>query len=96
MNRYYIDEIIERLIEMRKDGYRYCEVFESEADNEYNISAHLSFSGVECGGLGLCDYDSIDCVSDDEILKYGDLNIEPPKNRIKIDFEDTAEIEIKL
>lgn len=81
---------------MRKDGYCYCEVFENEADKEYNISAHLSFSGVECGGLGLCDYDGIDCVSDDEILKYGDINVEPPKNRIKIDFEEIAEIEIKF
>lgn len=96
MNRYYIDEIIERLIEMRKDGYCYCEVFENEADEDYNITAHLSFSGVECGGLGLCDYDSVNAVTDEEILKYGDVNVAPPKNRIHIDFDDIAEIEFKV
>ena len=87
MNTYYLDEVIERLIEMRKDGYRYFQVVELEEDIEDNRPACLCFSAEECGGLGACDYESVNCVSDEEVKAYAERYKDAPKHRICIEFE---------
>lgn len=96
MNRYYIDEIIDRLIEMRKDGYRYCQFIELEKDDEINRPACITFDGLDCGGYGACCYDEVNCVPDEEVLKYAEVNAPAPKHRMELHFEDTLNIDFKF
>lgn len=96
MNTYYIDEIIDRLIDMRKDGYRYCQIVELEEDKEYGFPPCLSFDALECGGYGACDYEEVNSVPNEEVLKYAEVNANAPKYRMELHFEDTLNIDFKF
>lgn len=85
---FYIDDILKELIDLKTSGHNYCEIALSYPDeNDIEIQGGLHISGLECGGLGACDCESIDRVPDNEILEYADFGIEPPNHRIKYKIE---------
>lgn len=86
MNRYFIDDIISKLLDLKKDGYSYCTIYDSDGDED--IGPFLSISAEDCGGFGSVDYDDISPVSLNEISEYAFQFKEPPVIRDRIVIED--------
>lgn len=88
----FIDDVIRKLLEMRNDGYYYCEINEigpDIIDDDDDIPPFLSFSALECGGMGAVDYNDdpetdVLEVSESELEEYAEQHCEPSPNRKKI------------
>lgn len=87
----FIDDLIRKLLEMRNDGYRYCEMEIIEADDEDNEDdvSFLSFFALDCGSMGGIDYNDdpdtdVTEVPADELEQYADRYSEPSPHRKSI------------
>lgn len=89
VNRYFIDDIIFKLLEMKKDGYNYCEIYDSDGDDD--IEPYLSFTAEDCGGFGGVDYESIEPASIVEVSEYAFQYKEPPATRNQLVISDEKE-----
>lgn len=87
----FIDEVIRKLLEIRKDGYLYCDIDflpEDEVDDDI-LPPSLTFSAIDIGGTMGVDYfgdsDTDVCeVPQDELSKYAHRNHKPAPNRKQI------------
>ena len=81
----YIDDLIRKLVEIRKDGYHYCSINTITGDDEF--CGLLSVLAIDDGGNGEIDYaDEIDIteVEADELNNYAFQNKPPAPNRKSI------------
>lgn len=87
----FIDEVIRKLLEIRKDGYLYCDIDflpEDEVDDDI-LPPSLTFSAIDIGGEMGVDYsgdsDTDVCeVPQDELSEYAHRNHKPAPNRKQI------------
>ena len=84
----FIDEVIRKLLEIRNNGYLYCDIDflpEDEVDDDI-LPPILTFSAVDIGGTMGDDYfgnsDTDVCeVPQDELSEYAHCNHKPAPNR---------------
>ena len=82
----FIDDLIRKLIEIRNDGYNYCDIDflpSDEFDGE-TIPPSLSFCAVGEGNIEGIDYNDgieVNEVPDEELDKYGFRNRKPSPER---------------
>lgn len=87
----FIDDAIRKLLEMKNDGYAYCDIDLIPAD-EYNGEHYppwISFTAIEDGGDSGIDYndneDTDVCeVPSEELEEYAYRNHQPSPNRKSI------------
>lgn len=87
----FIDDVIRKLVEIRKDGYLYCNIDflpEDEVDDDI-LPPCLTFSAIDIGGEMSVDYfgDSdtdVYEVPQDELSKYAHCNHKPAPDRKSI------------
>lgn len=86
----FIDEVIKKLLEIRNDGYLYCDINVNPADKtddeDNDMVGFLSFEALDCGGLEGIDYaddpdDDVTEVPDDELQFYAHQNMNAAPNR---------------
>lgn len=78
----FIDDVIRKLIEIKNDGYSYCNILDLPADGD--LEASMSFHAIDEGGEFEIDYDDdleILEVSDDELTFYAFRNKKPSHDR---------------
>lgn len=93
-HRFYIDDIIYVLMQMRKDGYRYASlsvVEDCQDDDEAPCYACLFPTADDCGGYCGCDYDGVCEVPYQELSQYGFQGMEKPPFRMSFEFDDAEE-----
>lgn len=85
----FIDDAIRKLIEIKNDGYSYCDIDfipEDEYDGE-SYPAWVSFTAVDGGGEFDVDYNDgdeeneVNEISEDELAKFAFRNHQPAPNR---------------
>lgn len=87
----FIDDVIRKLVEMKSDGYSYCDIDfipEDEYDGE-TYPAWVSFEAIDCGGDSGIDYngdgESEVCeVPGEELEEYAFQNRKPSPSRRQI------------
>lgn len=80
----FIDDVILKLIEMKKDGYCYCditEIYVDEKDKNDGLNNFLSFNAVGDFGYSEMDYEDVEEVSEDEISDHAERGEEPFSGR---------------
>lgn len=93
-HRFYIDDIIFVLMQMRKDGYRYATldvVEECQDDDEAPYHASMFLTADDGGGYIGCDYEIIDEVPYQELSEYGFQGMAKPPFRMAFEFDDNDE-----
>lgn len=93
-HRFYIDDIIYVLMQMRKDGYRYATldvIEECQDDNEAPCYACMFLTADDGGGYIGCDYEQVCEVPYQELSQYGFQGMEKPPFRMSFEFEDAEE-----
>ncbi len=88
---FFIDDLINKLLEMRNDGFMYCTFDVMSAEEDF--PARICFEAIDDGGCGTVDYSDEDTdvypVSEEEISVYAFRHKQPPKERdtLKVTFE---------
>lgn len=84
----FIDDVIKKLLEMRNDGYYYCDIIVSPAvgDGVEGDVGFIAFEALDCGGTIATDYsddpdDDVVEVSDDELQVYAQQYSKPAPER---------------
>nr|CRY97587.1 hypothetical protein [uncultured prokaryote] len=88
-HRFYIDDIIHTLIQMRQEGYRYASfdvVEECQDDDGTPYYACMFPTADDCGGYVGCDYDPIPEVPFEELDEYAEVGKPQPPYRQAIEF----------
>ena len=88
-HRFYIDDIIYVLIQMRQDGYRYAQldiVDDFQYDDDTPIHAFMALSADDDGGYCGVDYGAVDEVPGEELDEYAFCGKAQPPYRQAIEF----------
>ncbi len=84
---YSVDELIRTLLEIKYEGYSYCEL---SIDDE-NVEREIIFAGLDDGGfVGCTDFDTVKAVPEEEILEYANVSEEPAEIRNPINLRKTV------
>jgi len=62
-----VNKLIEKLLEIKKDGFSVVSLDFLEEDKEFNFPPSLHIDALECGGRGATDYENIEECPDDII-----------------------------
>lgn len=82
----FIDDVIRKLMEIRNDGYYYCDISLLSGDDE--LEPMIWFEALECGGCGGIDYNDneetdVTEVPEEEVDSYAYQNKKPsPKRKV--------------
>lgn len=90
-HRFYIDDVIYVLMQMRKDGYRYASldvIEECQDDDDSPYYACMFLTADDGGGYIGCDYEQVCEVPGEEIDEYAFRGKCKPPYRMAIEFSE--------